>query len=319
MMNKFFIKLSVFTLVILAFCCVAFWQADGYTDPFYRRFTTEQKGSLILGTSRAAQGILPSIVDSAIRDSYPGTDLFNFSFTIAHSPYGPAYYKAVTEKLDPTRSGGIFILAIDPWSISSQHEDPDDSTAFPENKMVLGKIRFFNMKPNVEYLLQHYEKPFAALAFNPFRKMDRSVYLHKDGWLEVNVPMDSTSVKYRTDEKLREYTKDYLPTYNLSKLRLSYFKKTINTLRKHGDVYVVRLPTDPRMIQIEEQLLPSFDSLIAEMCSENKVNYFNIIKSSADYQYTDGNHLYKESSKKVSQEIARLINMSKDSAKFSKK
>ena len=52
--------------------------------------------------------------------------------------------------------------------------------------------------------------------------------------------------------------------------------------------------------------MPEFDNLILEL-SQQTEGYFNMIELNNNYKYTDGNHLYKESSRKASKEIASWI------------
>ena len=43
---------------------------------------------------------------------------FNYSFAIGYSNYGADYYNSIKKKLDPDAQNGVFILAVDPWSIA---------------------------------------------------------------------------------------------------------------------------------------------------------------------------------------------------------
>ena len=90
-MKKFIVNICLFLIIVLLTILGVFWQADGKTDPFYLRFTTDKQNSLILGTSRAAQGLLPEVLNSKLNRD----DFFNYSFTLGHSPYGPTYLKSI--------------------------------------------------------------------------------------------------------------------------------------------------------------------------------------------------------------------------------
>ena len=63
-MKKLLIQLSVLSVLVLVSFVLVLTRADGSTDPFYTRFTTPRQNNLILGTSRAAQGVQPGILDS---------------------------------------------------------------------------------------------------------------------------------------------------------------------------------------------------------------------------------------------------------------
>jgi len=304
-MKIFLTKIFFFSLAVVIFFFLFALLADGHADHFYLRFTTPRQNSLILGSSRAAQGIIPDVLDSALTKDYPYQKFYNFSFTIAHSPYGPVYYNAICKKLNPNSKNAFFILAVDPWSISTAQKNPNDSSTFIENRLALGQTHFINLNPNLEYLVKNYDEPFMQIIYKKFTKHDE--LLHKNGWLEINVPMDSISVLKRTRAKINDYANNNLPYYHFSSLRLRYLDKTIKMLNQHGKVYIVRLPVHPEILKLEETLMPGFDDTIARLSNINNIPYFNLKDSSKHYQFVDGNHLYKNSSKAVTADIANLI------------
>jgi hypothetical protein len=65
-------------------------------------------------------------------------EFFNFSFTIVDSPYGPIYHYAIKRKINENSKSSIFILSVDPWSISSTTKNPNDYKNFLENEKCLG-------------------------------------------------------------------------------------------------------------------------------------------------------------------------------------
>ncbi|MCY0969567.1 hypothetical protein ACM642_10780 [Chryseobacterium sp. CY353] len=58
-MKKFILKLFFWIIPIIAIHYFLGGFAGGNTDSFYKRFTSPQQSNLILGNSRAAQGIRP--------------------------------------------------------------------------------------------------------------------------------------------------------------------------------------------------------------------------------------------------------------------
>ncbi|MCU0370223.1 MAG: hypothetical protein MUC31_02320, partial [Bacteroidales bacterium] len=251
-MKKFLIEVLVFLVILLTSFYLIFLRADGKTDAFYLRLTTKKQHSLILGNSRAAQAIKPSVLNDVLSRN----DLFNYSFSIHLSPYGPTYLNSIKRKLDQDTKDGIFILSVDPWSISTVSADPNDTAKFGELKMFLGKIRHVNLYPNVPYLFSSYDKPYYNLLLNA----KSPTTLHRDGWLEVNVTMDSAKVKRRIERKISQYRKGNLPTHKFSEVRLEYLIKTIEYLKNFGKVYLVRLPVITEIMAIEQELIPDFDS-----------------------------------------------------------
>lgn len=295
-MKLFIVKSIIFSLLVFGFF---FWicaQADGTADSFYIRFTTPPQKSLIIGTSRAAQGIRPEVINFYM----PESQIFNYAFTIAHSPFGPAYLRSIKRKLDPNSQEGIYIVTVDPWSISSICANPNDSNEFRELELCVARTRFVNLNPNIPYLFNFYDEHYFQLI-----KPTSSNFLHLDGWLEVNVPMDTISISERRKNKVAHY-REALPNYKLSSLRADYLKKTIQFLKTHGDVYLVRLPVHSEIIQIESELMPEFDSIMSTITPMAN-GYLDMTMRNNDFQYTDGNHLYKDAGSEVSKIIAEWM------------
>ena len=298
-MKKFLLESAVFlTIIFVSFYLIAL-KADGYTDPFYVRYTTKKQQSMVIGTSRAAQGIHPAVLNEILGR----TDFFNYSFTITSSPYGPAYLNSIKRKLDPETKDAIFILAVDPWSISTNSKYPEDSSQFRENRQFMGKTRFVNMYPNIPYLIDSYGKPLYTLIIKP----KTSMFLHDDGWLEVTMWMDSSAVKKNIDKKMVDYRTKNLVDFKFSKSRLRFLEKTIEFLKPHGKVYLVRLPVHPLMMEIDSIHMPDFEKYIKPICEKTNTPYLNLTHMNSKFIYTDGNHIYKESGALVTKVIADWI------------
>ncbi len=306
-MKKFLIKISLFLFCIGIFGVYIFSFADGSTDPFYVRFASPRQSSLILGASRAAQGIQPKILDE-IFDSDKDHKFYNYAFTLGHSPYGPTYLKSIKTKIDPKTNKGVFIVTVDPWAISNRGEDPNNFSNFREKERCLGKVTINNLSPNIQYLIYCFDEPY----INLFKKhQNPAFFLHKDGWLELNVAMDSVSVNKRTLKKIRNYRNINLPIYHFSELRLRYLEKTIMYLQEYGSVYLARLPVHPKMLEIENSLMPDFNEKINQLAKSGEIPYLDMTDNNEQYEFIDGQHLYKTSGAEVSKKIAEWIMMIK--------
>lgn len=296
-MKKFILKILLLLLPPVVFLLAFFSLADGHTDPFYKRFTSPQQKNLILGTSRAAQGLQPEVFENLLKDSF-----YNYSFTVAHSPYGPVYFESAKRKHSKEK-GGIFILTVDPWSISSWTKSPNDVENFRENKLCLSNTKIVNLNPNFIYLYQNFKGEYKNILLKPMKNM----FLHDDGWLEIkNIDMDSTAVSLRIKEKESTYRETYLPQTLYSQLRNDYLLKTVNYFKEYGEVYIVRLPVHQEIFDIEQELMPDFDKVIKRSI-DNADGYLDLTKQNDTYQYTDGNHLYTPSGKEVSNTVANWI------------
>jgi hypothetical protein len=282
--------------MFLAFMIVVS-KADGLTDPFYKRFTTPKQDNLIIGTSGAAQGIQPKILDNILNREF-----FNYAFSAAHSPYGPTYLNSIKKKINPKITDGIFIVTVDPWGISSWAKNPNDSLSFRELELCLANTSIVDINPNPIYLLNNYKEKY----FNIFTKNDSISYLHDDGWLEITVNMKTSKVEDRMIIKEKTYKEDYLPKTKFSEIRLNYLKKTILYLQDYGEVYLVRLPIHPRMRAIENEYMPDFEKKINEVIKYSS-GYLSLDDKDEYYQYVDGNHLYKKSGVMVTERIGDWI------------
>ncbi len=299
-MKRFLIQLLIFTLLLMAGFVAVLYRAGAETDEFYYRFATPTQNSLVLGTSRAAQGINPAVINKMLGRN----DLFNYSFTNDHSPYGEIYLRSIRKKLSPDASSGIFILSVDPWCLSSVISAPEDISLFRENGLMLYKMTVVDMHPNFFYLMQFYNEPYSHLLTGAHNE---ELVLKENGWLEVNVPMDSASVKRRTDSRMKDYREKVKPSYAPSNLRMAYLESTISFLKQHGQVYLVRVPVSSEMKIIEDEYYPGFDIRMENLSSQYQVPYFNLRQRENECTFTDGNHLSKASAETVSALIAKGI------------
>ena len=299
-MIKFLFKNTIYSIIFSTICIWVILRINGYNDPFYKRFTTPPQKSLIIGNSRAAQGIQPQVLNNKLNRD----DLYNYSFTLLHSPYGPSYYHSIIKKLNPFTRNGIFIVTVDPWSISSNCTNPNDTTSYRELGLCVNKVKYPNKKPNFDYILNCYDGHF----FNLLTQTEKKTYLHNNGWLEVNVNMDSVAVVNRTNTKIYTYKNNNLPFYNYSSIRMEYLGKIVEKLKKHGKVYIVRLPVCKEILMIDNLVVDNFDQKMHNLANSKKVPYLNLTNLQDNLDFTDGNHLYKSSGMIVSNKIADFIN-----------
>ena len=265
----------------------------GQIDAFYGRFTTSLAGSLIIGTSRAAQGIQPAVLLARLGGQFEGP-LLNYAFTLTHSPYGPAYLRSIQRKLRPEVKNSLFIVAVDPWSLSLT--GPEGT--FPEDNSFIGQLHQVSQNPNLVYLARFQTKPFYRLLLDYATATER---LHPDGWLEVRIGTDSAQVVARTARKLHDY-RLLATSQHLSAGRLQALRQTIAFLKQHGRVVLVRLPVGSSMLQLEQVYQPGFDQLMRQMAVDYALTYFDY--SAQPYATTDGNHLQREASAAFSQRLA---------------
>jgi len=266
----------------------------GQVDAFYGRFTGPPAGSLVLGTSRAAQGIRPAGLTAGLAEQFEGP-LLNYAFTLTHSPYGPAYLASIRRKLRPGVKNGLFLVAVDPWSLSLTGPEG----RYPEDNSFIGQLQQVSQNPNLAYLTHYQTKPLYRLWLDYATAIE---HLHPDGWLEVSIGTDSAQVRARTARKLQDY-RLLAASQHLSDGRLQALRHTIEFLKQHGRVCVVRLPVGPALRQLEDVYQPGFDRLMRQTAATLAVPYLDY--SAAPYATTDGNHLQRAASAAFSQRLAQ--------------
>jgi len=309
MIKKFFANLIIF-------CSILFIIVGGYiflifkhpdlVDEAYYKFTTPKANSLIIGTSRAAVGIVPSVVNERL---FGGKKkIINHSFTFGTSNYGPRYLREIKQKIQTGDSHkGIYIVAVDPWSLSINKTDVDDTSSFIEikNNVFVGGLNSSSVNPNIEYLRKYWSNrmnPFVIL-FKKVIKHEGLWILRKDGWMDIDVPCDSATVSHRIAMGLADYKKNDM---KLSGTRFVYLGQIIEFLQQEGKVYLVRMPLTPEMKNLEFTEFPNFDEKIKIVTQKYNVPYFNFINAN-DYKFVDIHHIQKPSAFKISAQICDSI------------
>ena len=289
----------------------------GYVDAFYARFAAPPAGSLVLGTSRAAQAIKPAVLAARLGQRYEGPWL-NYAFTLAESPYGPGYLSSIRRKLAPGTRHGLFVLAVDPWSLSlpnkMHYRDVDvprfhnfKTMVFPEENSVVSQVYRVSQNPNLDYLAHYLHKPFyqVLLSTDTAHVVER---LHPDGWLEIALPPPTANpalLQRRTAEKLATYRALAASSHPAKRPlhgRMHYLWQTIEYLQQHGQVVLVRLPTGPAMASVESAYQPDFDQTMTRVAHSLGVPYLNYLHQ--PYPTNDGNHLARTAAEQLSQRLA---------------
>jgi hypothetical protein len=307
-MKTFIIKSILFAVPVVLLSAGVLSMEGGYSDAYYLRFTSPTQSSLIIGDSRSAQGLVPRVFNDSLKGMYCH-EVFNYSFTLTESSYGSVYLKSIKQKTDTTEGGGLFIVNVDPWSISVASSAPNDERSFPEAQSFLAQLSSVSSSPNLDYILNHYPLPYYNIVLRRI-KPDR-LLLHEDGWLEVRVAMNLKAVNDRRKKQLKEYKKRQ-DTFQFSQARFESLQQTIEWLSKYGDVYLVRLPVDDSIFQLEEFFMPDFNQKIRDMADRLNVRYADYTPRRSEYTFTDGAHLHTSSAILVSTEISQWIKRSKN-------
>jgi hypothetical protein len=282
------------------------WQlSQGQVDYFYSKFT-HQAGSLILGISRANDGISPAIIEQNFTEDEIAFPVLNFAFAHQTSDFGPVYLKAMQKKILPETKNGLFILEINPASLSILKSQPDSVSTLQEDQSFLSTMNRFNQHPNFEYIRKMYSQSLYK-GFQKSRRIDKIRYSNPDGWQEVMVEnefykvSDQEVLKWK-EQKLNE-AKTMMEFFKPSRARLQYLEKTISYLQDFGKVYLVRIPISNEFLNTEHSYWPELDAEIEEIAERNNVVYFNYSNKGELYKMYDGTHLFSAGAKSFTQQL----------------
>jgi len=282
--TKFIIKLCAVCLIALAAHAAMIPLVDGNTLIYFHKCSSPKQRNLIIGTSRASQAIMPSVLKDSL-----GIDILNFAFNGTTSPYGKVYAHAIEEKLDDTVANGTFIICVDPWSLRVMNDSITGEEEFPEEKNILNKLNSFNGYPNIEFIIKDYHQGWGNIAYTRWRQ-NSSVNGHKDGWIEVTREINEKEIEKRTKGKADGF-RNSLRDSKIAAYRIDEMKEIIARLSTKGKVYLVRLPVSETIFNIEEEFYPSFDSLIIDISRSNDAPYLNMQSLHKEMVFNDGHHI----------------------------
>ncbi len=300
-MKLLFIKLGIFTVLCLSVLSFVLLNFGGNVDYFYEKFTTPKAKSMIIGDSRSLQGIQPSVMNSYFENKNYDLPVFNYSFTIAQALIGPLYNESVLKKLDNASRNGVFVISVTPEMITAKEGFDNTKGQFREEGQPPHNMDFVSVNPNFEYVIKNY-------SFFHFKSVFRkNSTLHKDGWLEENnLPKDEEVFKSWKKNQINLFLHDR-KEYAISDVRINSLHILIDSLKKHGSVYLVRMPISKEFLGYEQQYFPHFNDIMDEVSIKNDVPYFDFNKLDREYTTYDGHHLDKYSGKEFTLELCRLI------------
>lgn len=304
MMKKFFIRSILFTLLCITGFMSVFMLADGGTNSSYIKFTTPKQHSLIVGNSRSLWGLKPHVMNEYLSlENEKG--IYNFSFNLSESPYGPDYASLIQRKIKPGVDDGLYIVTVDPWSISSYGEDPNDINNFREKDHFINNMPIVNMKPNLFYLLFNFDgtyKDIITRRLNP-----TGTYVHDNGWMEVNMERSTIPPKERIEEHAKFYREVFATEKSFSHVRLNSLSQLTKHLQRHGTVFLVRLPVHQAMFEVEDMYMPDFDEKMDSIATKYGVAYINFKNFENKYEFFDSGHLTVNGAYQLSKDLAELI------------
>ena len=296
-MKPFLLKILLFLLGSTSLIYLFFVNInEGFVEDFYPKFSSPLASSMILGSSRALQGLKPYDI---YLDLPCDTPILNFAFTMTHSPYGELYFRSIQKKLDPSSKNGLYILEINPFilSVKKGNKELREKTSRLSNQIM------YNQSPNIEYILKNYQDPLYTLYIDD--SVGNEVY-SKYGWFNFDVTVTEAQLKEKIDAGIKSYQKVFANS-ELSDYRLDYLKKTVNYLKSYGDVILLRMPLTKEMYTLENRYYPQFDQIIGKVSNEKGIRFINLVDSGYKYNFRDAHHIQSNSATYLSQDLNKEI------------
>ena len=301
------LKIS-FLAAFLVICYFGFVYnlTQGYVDHNYNKFTYKA-GSLVLGISRAHDGISPAIIEQKLNNSIQ-KPVLNFAFEKSQSAFGKVYLNAIKHKIDTTSTNGLFILSVSPGNFLISKNFKDSAHVELDKNTILGKMSNFNSQPNYEYIRKCFEGSLYRGLLGPQKLF---VNIHPDGWLEFKTKKHSEEKRKANKDHWMKLTNDsyrqIVKYQKKSEYRLQMLEETINYLNKYGTVIITRMPIDSSFLALEDNFWSDFNERINVISNRQQVPYFDFSTTGDIYNSYDGSHLYGDSAKKFTKTLCDSI------------
>ncbi|UII76138.1 hypothetical protein LV716_18015 [Flagellimonas sp. HMM57] len=308
-MKSFFLKVTLlFALLLGAYLFLLHRLVLGPVDGYYYKFTQEAEG-IILGLSRANTGITPHILNkelSAVTKYVPTT---NFAFEKFQSPYGEVYLNAIKKKLSIQKERSLSILCVTPGSLTAPKGMDSNAIFKMDKKSMLGKVSDYTSNPNYDYIIHCYgQSLYNALITS---KEDNQTTLHTDGWREFKLKSNLYEVTQEDIEYGKSFTlenhKNANETEKKSPYRINNLIATIAFLKTKSDVFLVRMPADSDIIELENQQWVNFDRTMDSIAQVKGITYLNYTLPSYSFSTYDGSHMHSSSAKAFTVVLAKDI------------
>lgn len=305
-MKVFILKITLFcALLVLSYLAMVHKLSEGYVDMYYPKFTQSAK-SLIIGLSRADEGIDPYTLENGLPEEYNGPVV---NFASNQNYFGSVYLDAIKEKLVDTGNSKkrFFIVTVSPGSFTAPKGFGTKGIEAMDRKTAIGRANDFTSMPNYSYIMNCYGNGLYNAFIDSYS--GGNLTTHTNGWNEVSLESPTFNI---TQEVIKDwkrknlaYFERRLPKEEVKPYRLEWFGKTLEHLKKEGDVFLVRMPADKEIIEFENKNLPTFKTLMDSITHVYQIPYLDYSIGNKSFGTYDGSHLYSESAKEFSTILAR--------------
>ena len=331
-MNQF-LKTTIRWIIPGIALCLAFWFVpflvnDNADRSGLIRFKPVQCNSMILGTSRSAQGVNPAILTTEFIE---GGEWFNFSFNLSSSPWIKAYTRAILSKIECSiteDSPGHFLLFVDPWSMDELAGQGINSFMkqpwFNPCSLGHGKWKF----------IQHTSNPLsvigggsgtdllAAAGALPSRILSwfEEDYAKKNGidangWLPYSRMKTAARVNKDITSQVKWYRKNkhrgnQWPGSENEEALISLIH-TIQASDESAQIILVRPPVTDAMLALEMERFPELNDWMRAVSLTYNIPYLDTNErwgQRNNSQFNDAHHLNEEGANEFSHFLAAELN-----------
>ncbi len=253
---------------------------------------------VVAGDSRVYCGVSPSAMSKFL----PAVRIKNFGFGAV--PYTREYLSAIHNVLDPQSRSKIILLGITPHSFSAHALRKNGFDYYRKNLIrrfstdqYFGDLLNFVMPLSFDELSQIILRKDTGPQFR--------LKCHPDGWVAtIKIPEDPR-------EALAGLDKRYDDQQVIPNLVQNLVTTVANWRRQGIAVYAFRPPTTPEVFDRENRLMGfNHDAFVREFQAAGGTWIDTDLKN---YRSFDGSHLRVESAVRLSENLARFINISRTS------
>jgi hypothetical protein len=170
--------------------------------------------------------------------------------------------------------------------LSSYVKNSNESGEFTEAGHPPHNMHFVDKKPNYEYFIKN-------INYFEFKAVFKKDYiLEDDGWLKINhLSYDKHRLNAWKKIQMNGF-KEMAHVSKPSEYRMKSLDTLVKTLKKYGDVYLLRSPIDEDFLDLENTYFKDFNEKINQVANANNIKYFNFgATTNSHYFAFDGHHL----------------------------
>ena len=245
---------------------------------------------IFAGDSRVYRGIDPE----SISEELNGIKALNFGFSSAG--FNDLMFAEIVARLDPKSEPKIIVLGITPYSLTPKAQE---NSHFLQEKN----------RPSEEVFARRFIAP-ALHFFDPVKPEELLYYdaespgyyedFRKDGWV----------ASYRIPANPERALKSYVKNFKENRVSAAVINDLMKQVKEWHDekywVFALRMPSSLAMEQLEDSI-SGFDEKQLKFALQQNGGIWLDLGPRVEFESYDGSHLERESARKLSALVGRLI------------